>query len=318
MVFFHGLHGGARIAGTAVGGRGMQRSTRFWTNHNYMFFCHECCKMCCYEFCMFQGAVDSKELDRVRYKVTKREKQWYFERADTNKNGVLERAEVRKLLDSIKKIPDPAFASTEGKERYQDIGLMSVPAVSDAELDLLIRLASRQSGDTVGPNDIGKLIVLHRVVSRNRHVINEVFDRFDRDGNGFLNAKELTAFMTDIDPRATEQERAALLDKFFEVDKDSDGLISRDEMLASMAYWKEMVASARSQASFKKWCGCLRPEEASSSVSPEQSLSQKSLFASGVAGEPVWVIPASEVQVVTVAGESAGTAVPAAAVMQRD
>ena len=62
-----------------------------------------------------------------------------------NKNGVLERAEVRKLLDSIKKIPDPAFASTEGKERYQDIGLMSVPAVSDAELDLLIRLASRQS-----------------------------------------------------------------------------------------------------------------------------------------------------------------------------
>ena len=41
--------------------------------------------------------------------------------------------------------------------------------------------------------------------------------------------------MTDIDPRATEQERAALLDSFFEVDKDSDGLISRDEMLASMA-----------------------------------------------------------------------------------
>ena len=47
----------------------------------------------------------------------------------------------------------------------------------------------------MGPNET-VLIVLHRVVSRNRHVINEVFDRFDRDGNGFLNAKELTAFMT--------------------------------------------------------------------------------------------------------------------------
>ena len=151
------------------------------------------------------------------------------------------------------------------------------------------------------------MLILHRVLSRNRHVISAAFDRFDHNGDGFLNAEELTAFMADIDPRATGRERAALLDAFFDIDKDNDGLISRAEVLVSIGYWKEMVAAARSQARFNMWCGCLRPATATSSVSPE-----KSLFAAGVAGQPIWVIPASEV--VVVAAEPA----PPPALMARD
>ena len=70
---------------------------------------------------------------------------------------------------------------------------------------------------------------MHRVLSRNRHVVNAAFNRFDHNGDGCLSAEELTAFMMHIDPRATGHERAALLDSFFAVDKDNDGFISFTE-----------------------------------------------------------------------------------------
>ena len=297
MVYFAGVGVGARQAGEVVGKRGLA------VYEGDGRTCRSACKLVYFEFCECNGGLNSKELDKFRYKVTKREKQWFFDKADTNKNGVLERNEVRALLDSIKLIPDPAFAVQNNHAQ------MAVPKVDDAELDLLIRLANKQSGSSVGPEHVGHLIILHRVLSRNRHVINAAFDRFDLNGDGFLSEQELAAFMMDIDPRATGHERAALLDRFFAVDKDNDGLITRAEILVSIGYWKEMLAAARSQASFNKWCCCLLPATATSSVSPEERP-----FAAGVAGQPIWVIPASEVVVVAVVPSGAAEPVPAVAV----
>ena len=125
--------------------------------------CRSACQLVYFECCECNGSLNSNELDKFRYKVTHREKQWFFDKADTNKNGVLERNEVRALLDSIKQIPDPAFAVNNNQHYHQ----MAVPKVDDAELDLLIRLANKQSGSSVGRADVGQLIILHRVLSRN-------------------------------------------------------------------------------------------------------------------------------------------------------
>ena len=75
----------------------------------------------------------------MRYKVTKAEAAWYLNKFDVDGNKLLDKSEVRALLDSIEQIPDPAFA-VEGNDH-----VMSIPKVNDVELDLLMRLTSDES-----------------------------------------------------------------------------------------------------------------------------------------------------------------------------
>ena len=231
----------------------------------------------CMFFCRFDGGRDEKNLDKLRYKVTKAEAAWYYEKFDVDKSGVLERPEVRALLDSIEQIPDPAFA-VEGS-----MGTMAVKQVDEVELDTLIYLTGGAAG-TVPAERVGRLLVLHRALSRNRAVVNGAFDLFDHSGDGYLDANELVAFLKQVDPRATTDELASLLDKMFTIDKDNDGKISRAELLASVGYWKEMVGTARAQAWRNQACACCRGTPVGVDA-----------YGAGSAGAPILVIPASVV-----------------------
>ena len=89
------------------------------------------------------------------------------------------------------------------------------------------------------------------------------------------------------------------------MDKDSDGLISRDEIRLD-GLLEGDGGLGRIASELQQVVRLPRPEEASSSVSPEQSPVRRARLVRRRRRARL-VIPASEVQVVTVAGESAGT-----------
>ena len=264
MVFFAGVHGGN--FSETIDGPGY-----------YDKGCFENCRF----FCAFDGGRDAKNLDKMRYKVTKAEAAWYLNKFDVDGNKLLDKSEVRALLDSIEQIPDPAFA-VEGNDH-----VMSIPKVNDVELDLLMRLTSDESESIlrVPAQRVGRLLVLHRYLSRNRALINATFARYDTSGDDHLDARELTHFLKTIDPRATTDELASLINQLFTIDKDNDGKISRAELLVSVGYWKELVAAQRAAAARKHMCACCRGSEP---VMPEVA----------VAGTPILVLPADAVVVV--------------------
>ena len=108
---------------------------------------------------------------------------------------------------------------------------------------------------------------------------------YDTSGDDHLDARELTHFLKTIDPRATTDELASLINQLFTIDKDNDGKISRAELLVSVGYWKELVAAQRAAAARKHMCACCRGSEP---VMPEVA----------VAGTPILVLPADAVVVV--------------------
>ena len=192
----------------------------------------------------------SDPLEWARMRVTKKEASWFFAQGDVNNDGIIDRGEARALLDSIKMIPDPAFVSSDPDNA---INTMWVKKLDDDEFDMIFKLACRgQQQKGVERKAIVQLLTLHRALSRYRHVINAVFERYDTNKDGFLDAAELADFVLSIDSKASPAEVDVLCNKLFEVDKDGDRRLSRAELLAAIGLWRAVVAEAREAATLKK------------------------------------------------------------------
>ncbi|KAH8823357.1 calmodulin [Flagelloscypha sp. PMI_526] len=77
------------------------------------------------------------------------------------------------------------------------------------------------------------LIMMARKTQDNetRNVIREVFDIFDKDGNGYITKAELTYVMRKLDDGISDEEIDNMI---FEADLDGDGRIDYNEFLQMM------------------------------------------------------------------------------------
>ena len=125
-----------------------------------------------------------------------------FAKVDTDKDGLINTDELRQVLHSLGQNPTDAD--------LQDLAYaMDTDESGKIDLPEFLHMMAKRISDTNLEEDIL-----------------EAFKVFDRDGNGFITAKELKLVMSNLGESLSEEEVEAMI---IEVDMDGDGCINYAE-----------------------------------------------------------------------------------------
>lgn len=159
---------------------------------------------------------------------------WYSQ-FDTNRNGVLERDELRALLQHLH--PDHA-----PDEKMLDWLIERATAIESFSLQL-----SGSLHGAVSRLAISKTVEKYDSVVRQKTRLDEIFGTADVDGSGKLERSEVLAMMNDLASktpslrhvRADEADVEWVLES---CDMDNDKTsVSREELYQALATWKELA-----------------------------------------------------------------------------
>ena len=125
-----------------------------------------------------------------------------FAKVDIDKDGLINTDELRQVLHSLGQNPTDAD--------LQDLAYaMDTDESGKIDLPEFLHMMAKRISDTNLEEDIL-----------------EAFKVFDRDGNGFITAKELKLVMSNLGESLSEEEVEAMI---IEVDMDGDGRINYAE-----------------------------------------------------------------------------------------
>mmetsp|Transcript_51866 Transcript_51866/g.116452 ORF Transcript_51866/g.116452 Transcript_51866/m.116452 type:complete len:196 (-) Transcript_51866:142-729(-) len=171
-----------------------------------------------------------RQLARERQMVhleSKRRVDAWFSAFDKNRSGVLERHEMKELLQYLS--PDRTL-----DEKFIDL-LMSQAVAIDTTGD--------GQNDTKGISKASLEVVIDKYNSYidQQGVLDAIFDEFDANKSGVLEPNQLVGLLQKVSPNhpVTEGDVQHVLDQ---CDKSGDGSINRSEALAACATWKNMVS----------------------------------------------------------------------------
>lgn len=200
------------------------------------------------------AALRQREHER-RVRITAEIDVW-FKRFDTNGDGMLQRDELRELLTWLHPSRPP----------------------TDANLDLIIEKATaiesysmRIAGDPNGAlswHDVRPAVLQYNDYVKDQQYIDTVFERYDTDRSGELDASELLHLLQRIAPEELEVDESDVEYILQQFDSNSDGVIDRNELLPLLAKWShiafekvEEARHAKSTAIQKQW-GLVKAEAA--------------------------------------------------------
>jgi len=118
---------------------------------------------------------------------------------------------------------------TIDKEEFKTVLYSLSGAVTDEELDACFKEIDEDGNGTIEFEEFQKWYL--RSENRFESDVKEIFNRFDRDGDGCIDAGELESLVTACQPDGSKPTEEDLKIAREALDADGDGLISRDEFM---------------------------------------------------------------------------------------
>ena len=144
-----------------------------------------------------------------------------FAKVDIDKDGLINTDELRQVLHSLGQNPTDAD--------LQDLAYGKLSNDLLKITNFLLSNFKAMDTDESGKIDLPEFLhmMAKRIADTNlEEDVLEAFKVFDKDGNGFITARELKLVMSNLGESLTEQEVEAMI---IEVDMDGDGCINYAE-----------------------------------------------------------------------------------------
>ncbi|KAI8336323.1 hypothetical protein BC941DRAFT_428904 [Chlamydoabsidia padenii] len=143
--------------------------------------------------------------------------------------GHQKRQELYDMFDGFNKDQNDKISSTELRKMLGSTGITTL------QIDALLSETQMDKDGNITFDEFAKLMkpTLRdplRLTSKQRELL-ETFKVFDKDGDGVINAEELTAMMHQLGDRITMEEAKQLIN---DVDEDKDGVVNFDEFARMM------------------------------------------------------------------------------------
>jgi len=183
-------------------------------------------------------------VDEMAKKKEKRAQQLekLFNTYDSNKSGVLEEDQVKKLLTDLDEYTPPGTDPTE------------------EELDYVLKVADTNKDNSISLEELENAIKVWDAYLKNRDEMTRRLKHFDKSGDGKLGPDELKAYLTKLNGgmEVTDEEVAWVLR---EADVFGDGQIGLTEMVKATAAWyvhprPRRKANAETDEEKKQGCAC--------------------------------------------------------------
>ena len=170
-----------------------------------------------------------RQREAERRARTQAEVEGWFEQFDTNKDGKLQRDELRELLTWLHPSRPPSEANL-------DYLIERATAVESHT----IRLKGDKDGDVLW-HDARQTVLWYSDYCKDQNYIDSVFRRFDDDNSGELDSGELLQLLQGVAPEGCVVDEADVSYVLEHFDGNSNGLIDRDELLPMLAKWAHVA-----------------------------------------------------------------------------
>ena len=153
----------------------------------------------------------------------------WFNQFDENGDGRLQRDELRALLTWLHPSRPPT-------EENLDFLIEKATAIESSSM----RIRGNKNGD-VSWHDVRPCVLEYGDYCKDQSYIDSVFQRFDNDHSGELDAEELLLLLRSIAPEDISVDMSDVEYVLQQFDLNSDGVIDRDELLPMLAKWAHIA-----------------------------------------------------------------------------
>ena len=153
----------------------------------------------------------------------------WFNQFDENGDGRLQRDELRALLTWLHPSRPPT-------EQNLDFLITKATAIESSSLTI----PGNKDGD-VSWHDVRPCVLDYGDYCKDQSYIDSVFQRFDSDLSGELDAEELLQLLRSIAPEEISVDMTDVEYVLQQFDLNSDGVIDRDELLPMLAKWAHIA-----------------------------------------------------------------------------
>ena len=153
----------------------------------------------------------------------------WFEEFDTNKDGKLQREELRALLTFL----HPSRPPTEQNLDYLVERATAVESSST-------RIPGNKNG-VVGWHDLRQVVLWYGDYCKDQSYIDSIYTRYDVDGSGKLESTEIFTLLRAVAPEECAVDEADVRYILESFDTDKNGVIDRDELLPMLAKWAQVA-----------------------------------------------------------------------------
>lgn len=181
-----------------------------------------------------------KERDKERQEKLRAQLEDWFEKFDTNGDGVFQRDELRQLLIFL--FPN----NTAPAEETIDLLIIRATEIETSSL----KVRGNKDG-AVSRNELLETVLRYRDHIGEQQYLNKFFDEYDTDKSGSFDASELLALLKACAPEGLEVD-AGDADYVLELcDANNNGAIDRDELQPLIARWKVIAQERADELSEK-------------------------------------------------------------------
>ena len=173
-------------------------------------------------------AMLTKREQERRARITAEIEVW-FNQFDENGDGRLQRDELRALLTWLHPSRPPT-------EQNLDFLIRKATAIESSSLTI----PGNKDGD-VSWHDVRPCVLDYGDYCKDQSYIDSVFQRFDSDLSGELDAEELLQLLRSIAPEEISVDMTDVEYVLQQFDLNSDGVIDRDELLPMLAKWAHIA-----------------------------------------------------------------------------
>ena len=153
----------------------------------------------------------------------------WFEKFDANGDGKLQRDELRELLRFL-------HPSRPPNEENLDYLLERATAIEAHSM----RLPGNKHGAVMW-RDARQTVLWYGDYCKDQHYIDKIFQKFDTDASGTLEAVELRQVLEAVAPEGCAVDEADVAYVLEQFDDNADGVIDRDELLPMLAKWSNIA-----------------------------------------------------------------------------
>lgn len=191
---------------------------------------------------LVKGQPAAKKLKALRQREAERrarthaQVEAWFEEFDENKDGKLQRDELRALLAWLHPSRPPS-------EKNLDYLIERATAVESHTM----RLSGNKDG-SVAWHDARQTVLWYADYCKDQSYIDSVFRRFDDDNSGTLEASELINVLRAVAPEGLAVDEADVTYVLEQFDDNADGVIDRKELLPMLAKWAQVAYTKLEQS----------------------------------------------------------------------